>query len=55
MKSSHIRHMKMFLHDRLRQERMERKAAAVERSKLRQVEQDYFLAKKRSNVQHKVN
>ena len=39
---------------KLRKERRERKAAAIERSKQRQADNDYFLSKKLLNVQHEV-
>lgn len=39
---------------RLRQKRGERKAAALERSKQRQVDKDYFHAKKLLNVEYEV-
>lgn len=39
---------------RLRKERSERKAAAIERSKQRQADHDYFLSKKLLNVQEEV-
>eukprot|EP00752_Nemacystus_decipiens_P004420 g4035.t1 len=39
--------------ERLRKERSERKAAAIERSRQRQTDQDYFLSKKLLNVHNK--
>lgn len=39
---------------RLRKERSDLKAAAIERSKQRQVDGDYFLAKKQSNARNYV-